>query len=154
MKKFICTAFVALTSLVSCSTNSTYDSSTNNSKSSKPSYQSLYGVNEIMWDETLKQDPNKYYVYVYSPTCYYCNSLRMEVNILANCGEFPLYFVKFSSDIPVKEGAERTIGETEQENLFISGTPTLFIVKDSAIYDCYLGYSQIYNYLHLVLDID
>ena len=100
MRKIYCIAFVTLSSIVSCtSVPDSSSSSSINESSYFSTVLNLYGVNEIKWSEILKQTPPMYYAYVYSPTCYYCNLVKDKVNLLANCRDFELFFIKFDNSI-------------------------------------------------------
>lgn len=138
--------FVILLSLCGCRSINQKDSKSVISSYSS-NFPNIYGLNLIDWDDVLTQDQKIYYSYIFSWTCSYCNKLRNQINTFANICNYPFYFIEFSNDIPVKDNAYAVIGCKNIENLYISGTPTLFLIKDNVIAECYLGFEKINNYV-------
>ena len=86
----------------------------------------------LTWEELFSILEN-HFIYVYSETCYHCNSIKKQITDFANNSVYPLYFVEFNENIPIGNDIESTIHATTVEGVFIKGTPTLILIENNEI---------------------
>lgn len=138
--------FLLLLQLTSCESQSS-SSYVVSTPSSNYSIIDKYGLNKIDWPEIFNQSGEEYFAYVYSETCSYCNKIKPMVSYFCSTIANPFYFIEFSDEIPINTDHKKTIGIKNVENLYIRGTPTLFFIKNKEIFDCFCGYSEIFEYI-------
>lgn len=87
----------------------------------------------IFWNDIFLQNDLKYFVYVFSYDCYFCNQTKECISKLNTCSMLPLYLIEFNKEIPIKYEIEKTIKATSNEDLFIRGTPTLILINNKKV---------------------
>ena len=101
--------------------------------------------NTIEWLDLLNQE-GRYYAYIYSPRCGHCNDIKQDVlGYALNRNDF--YFVEYSSDIPIANNIEDTIGKDDIGVVFIKGTPTLIEVENHVVINNIAGSNSILDTL-------
>ena len=126
------------------------------SKSSKESISSIiydYDLTQdktIEWNDLFNQNPDFYYVYVYSPKCGYCNDIKQDVlNYCFNLSS-SMYFVCTDNDIVIGPPKD-LVGLNNIEEFYIFGTPFLIEVKERAVANYYAGKEEILAFISIWL---
>lgn len=123
--------------VVGCSPNNK-----NTSIISEESFDLVMASMSIEWKDILCQNCNDYYVYVYSLTCHYCNSIKSEV--YSFCLRNAVFFVEYQQGVvPLGSEMKDFNGIANTDDLYILGTPTLFHIKEKIVNNCYIGANQI-----------
>ena len=80
---------------------------------------------KISWNEVFFAAKTQYFVYIYGEYCGHCQNIKKQVLEFTDDEIFPIYFVPFVDEIPVKTDIENTIGKTDISSIYIKGIPTL-----------------------------
>ena len=88
---------------------------------------------KISWNLTFFAAKSQYFLYIYSLECLHCNNIKNEVLSFANDDVFPIYFCEWNSDIPAGDDAQKTIGSTSIDEVFILGVPTLLQIDNGVL---------------------
>ena len=105
------------------------------SKSSKESISSIiydYDLTQdktIEWNNLFNQNPDFYYVYVYSPKCGHCNDIKQDV-ISYSLDKDNFYFVLFDTNVPTSEFYLDCVGSKDVKDVSIAGTPSLLTIEN------------------------
>ncbi len=136
---------VSMFSLISCSGEEVASES---SQTSEHTYEEVSYL-QIEWNDIFCVDEIYYLVYIYSEYCGHCNSMKNSIIDFALNPAKPLYFLKFSSEIPVSTNVENTIGASDVSEVSILGTPTLLEIYDKKITSNIAGASEICEFLDI-----
>lgn len=97
----------------------------------------------IEWSEIFNFPMDSYYIYIYHPSCGHCKDIKDAVLAFAYWHADDFYFVIYSSVINVITNTETIIGKSNYQEVGIIGTPTLFLIKNHAIYSVFTGSKEI-----------
>ena len=100
----------------------------------------------IQWEDLFQVNIDDYYAYIYSESCGHCREIKQDVISKALQHGF-IYFIPFSSDIPIVQDSSFVIGKNDIESIGIIGTPTLFHIQDHMITEQYIGSHDILSTL-------
>lgn len=147
MKSFFLPTFSICLLLTTCNCNKVEETTLNRSDFSFLSLPDEYKeIKKINWPNIFEQEQSDYFAYVYSDTCYYCNKIKNQIIEFSQKFE-SFYFVEFNDQIPIKSEYKNNIGKSTIDELFIQGTPTLFVIQNKVIENCLCGYNEIANYI-------
>ena len=136
---------LCLVFLSSCQNNSPYIEI-------EEDYNSIdYPPSFIEWNDLFNKDSDDYYIYVFSYDCYYCNQLKRKMICFYDQSRFPVYFCEYKKDSPINHNTEITVGESDINNVFIRGTPTLIYVKEKKIAFNVAGKAEVSEMINLHL---
>lgn len=127
VKKLLSIYLIAFTSSISFSCKNI------SSTHFKTSYDYVNLINKhIPYLQIFNIQMDEYYVYIYQKNCLHC--MLIKQNILSyGLAHDDLYLIEASSDIPIGNNIEQTIGVDCIEKLFIIGTPTLIKIKEGKV---------------------
>lgn len=127
VKKLLSIYLIAFTSSISFSCKNI------SSTHFKTSYDYVDLINKhIPFLQIFNVQMDEYYVYIYQKNCLHC--MLIKQNILSyGLAHDDLYLIEASSDIPIGNNIEQTIGADCIEKLFIIGTPTLIKIKEGKV---------------------
>ena len=97
----------------------------------------------ICWDDIFKVQLDRYYVYIYSSTCGYCNEIKQDVISYALSNPNTVYFVSFNNSIPIIDDRFYPIGKEDVNDLGIVGTPSMFLIVNHIVEENYVGKKEI-----------
>ncbi len=97
----------------------------------------------IDWEAIMSVESKDYYAYIYSPICGHCNEIKQEVICYSLIHYGTLYFVEYSSDIPIINDKEALIDKDKVEDLGIVGTPSMFRIINHVVKENIVGSKEI-----------
>ena len=97
----------------------------------------------IFWNDILSVESDKYFAYIYSPTCGHCNEIKQDVITYALVNKGTLYFVPFNKMIPIIIDRTLPLEKDKVEDLGIVGTPSMFLVVNHVVKENYVGKKEI-----------
>ena len=103
---------------------------------------------KLLWNDIFSVAKPTYFVYFYSLVCQNCNSLKNEI-IEYGLANDDIYFVQDSKEFVFGNDILNTIGVSDISFFFISGFPTLVLIKNSKITNHIIGTKNIINFLNL-----
>ena len=137
-----------LTLLVSCSEELHIDYSTSEVLE-EPTL--IYPNKFIGWDSLLTQKEENYFVYVFSYDCYYCKEMKKRILCFYDTCGLPMYFIEYSKVIPIGHNTSNTLGKSNIDDIFIKGTPTLFLINKGIVTFNMAGVSEVNQLIDLYL---
>lgn len=103
---------------------------------------------KLLWNDIFSVAKPTYFVYFYSLVCQNCNSIKNEI-IEYGLANDDIYFVQDSKEFVFGNDILKTIGVSDISFFFISGFPTLVLIKNSKITNHIVGTKNIIDYLNL-----
>ena len=103
---------------------------------------------KLLWNDIFSVAKPTYFVYFYSLVCQNCNSLKNEI-IEYGLANDDIYFVQDSKEFVFGNDILNTIGVSDVSFFFISGFPTLVLIKNSKITNHIVGTKNIIDFLNL-----
>ena len=97
----------------------------------------------ICWNDILSVESDKYFAYIYSPTCGHCNEIKKDVITYALVNKGTLYFVPFNKMIPIIIDRTLPLEKDKVEDLGIVGTPSMFLIANHVVKENYVGKKEI-----------
>ena len=97
----------------------------------------------ICWNDILSVESDKYFAYIYSPTCGHCNEIKQDVITYALVNKGTLYFVPFNKTIPIIIDRTLPLEKDKVEDLGIVGTPSMFLIVNHVVKENYVGKKEI-----------
>ena len=97
----------------------------------------------ICWNDILSVESDKYFAYIYSPTCGHCNEIKKDVITYALVNKGTLYFVPFNKMIPIIIDRTLPLEKDKVEDLGIVGTPSMFLIINHVVKENYVGKKEI-----------
>ena len=97
----------------------------------------------ICWNDILSVESDKYFAYIYSPTCGHCNEIKQDVITYALANKDALYFVPFNKTIPIIIDRTLPLEKDKVEDLGIVGTPSMFLIVNHVVKENYVGKKEI-----------
>ena len=102
---------------------------------------------KIAYNTMFSQANQAYFVYFYSFYCGHCEHIKNDVIEFALSDKHPIYFVEYTSEIPILSNVENTIGAKNISDFGILGTPTIAVIKDYEVRKNIAGESNILSLL-------
>ena len=102
----------------------------------------------IKWKDVLSQSDTFYYAYIFSYSCGHCKDIKQDILNKTIKEGWNVYYVEFTSEIPVVDSNVLCDGITNYEELGIIGTPTLFKIMDHAVSHRFTGSKEIIETLY------
>lgn len=103
---------------------------------------------KLLWNDIFSVAKPTYFVYFYSLVCENCNSIKNEI-IKYGLANDDIYFVQDSKEFVFGNDILKTIGVSDVSFFFISGFPTLVLIKNSKITNHIVGTKNIIDFLNL-----
>lgn len=103
---------------------------------------------KLLWNDIFSVAKPTYFVYFYSLVCQNCNSIKNEI-IEYGLANDDIYFVQDSKEFVLGNDILNTIGVSDISFFFISGFPTLVLIKNSKITNHIVGTKNIIDFLNL-----
>ena len=87
-----------------------------------------------------------YYIYIYSPNCGHCESIKQDVLEVVSLRD-NIALLEFSEVIPISTSIDSTIGASDVSDISILGTPTMLEIYKNVLVQNVAGASPIINLL-------
>ena len=107
------------------------------------------GEYRIFWNDIFKQPFDLYYVYLYSPTCAHCNSIKNEMIEYVLGDNQHLFFISSSAEHNISDNVNPNQHIDSLENLYIKGYPTLLKLTEKVVTKNIAGVKEIKQELSL-----
>lgn len=101
----------------------------------------------LTWERVFEQLEPHYWIYVYSESCFYCQSAKQIVLSYLAKNLQPFYLISYSQEVSVHPNVELTIGATEINNLWISGIPSIIVISQHVVCENIVGLEKVTNYV-------
>lgn len=106
----------------------------------------------ISFENLFSFGTERYHIYFYSPSCYYCNLIKQDVLSFISHSSESFYLLPYSKDIPIHLNANLTIGATTISEVWFVGTPSLIGIENGIVIVNIAGVSQIEDYLGFAIE--
>lgn len=93
---------------------------------------------KMSWESLFSIRDDRYSVYIYSQRCGHCNEIKQTV-IEYSFKNDSFYFVEYTSEIPILDNVNETIGKNNSEDIGILGTPTLLVIESGILVENIAG---------------
>ncbi|HAV19804.1 MAG TPA: hypothetical protein DCX17_02115 [Firmicutes bacterium] len=100
----------------------------------------------IAYFAILQQPHASYDVYIYSPSCGYCNELKPLMISLALSSDSIIFFVEATSEISFGHQSDRNDQVCQQDDIVIPGYPIILCVRNQCVIRQIVGVSKIKDY--------
>lgn len=101
---------------------------------------------KITWESIFSYGDDRYFVYIYSEKCGHCNEIKQTIIEYSKTNEY-FYFLECSSNIPILDSVDETIGQSDYEEIGILGTPTLLVIENHVLVENIAGSKAIIDTL-------
>ena len=101
---------------------------------------------KITWESIFSYGDDRYFVYIYSEECGHCNEIKQTIIEYSKTNEY-FYFLEYSSNIPILDSVDETIGQSDYEKIGILGTPTLLVFENGVLVENIAGSKAIIDTL-------
>ena len=88
---------------------------------------------KIYWSQIFLMSDDSYYVYLFSSTCFHCNSLKAYIVEAALSNKYKIYFVEESTEVVIDVNKAKQNNVSTLEELGIRGYPTLLTLENKII---------------------
>jgi len=96
--------------------------------------------------EDILQKEGAYFVYIFSKTCHNCFMLKNDIiKVALERNDF--YFIEYDTRIPVNTKSIDVKSFSSFNDIYIYGTPSLFIIENHIVSSLLSGFQEIRNYL-------
>ena len=97
----------------------------------------------IEWKDVLAQEKENYFAYVFSYSCGHCKGIKQDILKKTIIDWWDIYYVEYTSDIPIVDSSTPYVGITNYEEVGIIGTPTLFEITNNVVSNRFTGSKEI-----------
>ena len=100
----------------------------------------------IEFENLFSSEVVDYYIYIYSPDCGHCESIKQDVLEVVSLRD-NIALLEFSEVIPISTSIDSTIGASDVSDISILGTPTMLEIYKNVLVQNVAGASPIINLL-------
>ena len=100
----------------------------------------------IEFENLFSSEVIDYYIYIYSPNCGHCESIKQDVLEVVSLRD-NIALLEFSEVIPISTSIDSTIGASNVSDISILGTPTMLEIYKNVLVQNVAGASPIINLL-------